>query len=65
MTRQILPRNSKTHKTNRTKKQKRTQKIVKLGTKLGAKALSSTGLLKKGLGVRVKAKNSDIGKKNL
>ena len=37
--------------------------IAKLGTKLGAKALGSTGLLKKGLAVGVKAINSDIGKK--
>ena len=37
--------------------------IAKLGIKLGAKALGSTGLLKKGLGVGVKAINSDIGRK--
>ena len=37
--------------------------IAKLGIKLGAKALGSTGLLEKGLGVDVKAINSDIGRK--
>lgn len=36
-----------------------------LGTiaKLGTKALTSTGILKKGMGVGVRALNSEIGKK--
>ena len=56
-TRQIGPRN---------KRRRKTQKGGNLlGTlaKLGKKALTSTRLLKKGLGVGVKALNSDIGKK--
>ena len=54
-------------KTNCTEKKKcKTQKGGKLlGTigRLGTKALTSTGLLKKGLGAGAKAINSDIGKK--
>ena len=56
-TRQIGPRN---------KRRLKTQKGRNLfGTlaKLGTRALTSTGLFKKGLGVGVKALNSDIGKK--
>ena len=60
-TREIGPR-------NRTRSKKQTGRnilgaIAKLGIKLGAKALGSTGLLKKGLGVGAKAINSDIGRK--
>ena len=55
-TRQIGPTNKRRHKTQKGRNL--------LGTlaKLGTKALTSTGLLKKGLGVGVKALNSDIGK---
>ena len=56
-TRQIGPRN---------KRRRKTQKSGNLlGTlaKLGTKAMTSTELLKKGLGVGVKTLNSDIGKK--
>ena len=56
-TRQIGPRN---------KRRRETQKSGNLlGTlaKLGTKAMTSTELLKKGLGVGVKTLNSDIGKK--
>ena len=60
-TRQIGPRNRKGSKKHTGGNILGT--IAKLGTKLGAKALGSTGLLKKGLGEGVKAMNSDIGKK--
>ena len=55
--RQMGPRNKRRHKTQKGRNL--------LGTlaKLGTKALTSTGLFKKGLGVSVKALNSDIGKK--
>ena len=56
-TRQIGPRN---------RRKRKTQKGGNLfGTlaRLGTKALTLTGLLKKGLGVGVQALNSEIGKK--
>ena len=37
--------------------------IAKLGTKLGTKSLTCTGLLRKRLDVGVKAINSEVGKK--
>ena len=56
-TRQIGPRNKR-----RCKTQKGGNLLGTLA-KLGRKALTSTGFLKKGLGVGVKTLNSDIGKK--
>ena len=53
-TRQIGPRN---------KRRRKTQKGRNLFGTLGTRALTSTGLLKKGLGIGVKVLNSDIGKK--
>ena len=69
MSRQNLPCNLTVKQTRQigptNKRRRKTQKGRNLlGTlaKLGTKALTSTGLLKKGLGVGVKALNSDIGK---
>ena len=63
---QNLPRNVTVRQIVPRKKKCKTQKGGKLlGTigRLGTKALTSTGLLKKGLGAGAKAINSDIGKK--
>ena len=59
-TRQIGPRNRRGRKKHTGGNILGT--TAKLGRKLGAKALASAGLLKKGLGQGVKAMNSDIGK---
>ena len=65
-----LPRNVKITRTRQTgsrnlRKQRAHRGGNLFGTiaKLGTKALTSTGILKKGMGVGVRALNSEIGKK--
>ena len=70
VSRQNLPRNVTVRQTRqigpRNKRKRKTQRggsIFGTIARLGTKALTSTGLLRKGLGVGARAINSEVGKK--